>query len=296
MSSSPPIARAVAVLNFLGGHSGQAFTLTEISKSLRISSATCHNLLGALVDAGYVYRTAAKTYVIGPAVSRLAQVTLPLDVLMQVVRPEMRLLADEFDVVCSASFLEGDKIVVHERAAALSHIAWDAPGMAPQRFAPPVGNIFLAWAGDEVLARWMDSGEPPLSAQDREDVMRALEFLRANRYAVGVRIVPLDSLERALELRNRSDMTDYYIASVDPEASYNLAYISAPVFGRAETVAFGLSLLGFVRPLEGKAVLLMAKRLRAAADRIGSFIAGRSIVNPGSFVAPSQPTEISLSR
>jgi len=101
--TSPPIARVVAVLNFLGGHAGQSFTLTEIAKSLHISGATCHSLLGALSDAGYVYRTAAKCYVIGPAISRLAQTQLTLDSLMQVVREHRRSILVSMGLACGAT-------------------------------------------------------------------------------------------------------------------------------------------------------------------------------------------------
>jgi len=277
MSSSPPISRAVAVLNFLGGHEGQAFTLTEIAKSLRISSATCHTLLGALAEAGYVYRTAAKTYVIGPAVSRLARETLSLDVLMQVVRPELRLLADEFDVVCSAAFLEGDEVVVRARAAAVSHIDWNAPGLSPQRAIAPFGTIFFAGSGEDEIEQWLDGASPSLSAAEREEILGTLEFLRTNGHSYGVRNVPLDGPERALSLRNRRDLTSYSSRPIEPEASYNLAFVAAPVFGQSHRVAFAMNLLGFNHPLKGEAVTVMSARLKAACDRVGAFIAGRSI-------------------
>jgi len=288
MSSSPPIARAVAVLNFLGGHAGQAFTLTEIAKSLRISSATCHNLLGALTEAGYIYRTAAKTYVIGPALSRLAQETLPLDVLMQVVRPEMRLLADEFDVVCSAAFLRGEDVIVQARAAAVSHITWNTQNTPSQKAIAPIGNVYMAWSGEREITRWLDGAAPPLSPQERQDMLRTLEFLRAHGYTFGVRTMPIDSPERALALRNRRDLTSYAAPALNPADSYNLAFIAAPVFGRPDEVAFSLNLLGFNHALKGKTVGAMGDKLRASCERIGDFIAGRSVLDPAAMSAPLQ--------
>lgn len=278
MSSSPPIARVVAVLNFLGGHAGQAFTLTEIAKSLRISGATCHSLLGALTEAGYVYRTAAKSYVIGPAISRIAQPQLSLQMLMQVVRPEMRLLADEFDVVCSASFLEGEDVIVHERAASVSNIAWNAGGQSAYKAIAPLGNVFMAWSGKDAIERWLDSAAPPLDAQGREAALRTLEFLRGNGFTFGVRLAPLDSPERALALQNRQDMTDYLVQDLKPGASYNLAFIAAPIFGRGDNVTCSLNLLGFSHPAKGKDIFEMSKRLRAACDRISAFITGRELI------------------
>ncbi|QZP09058.1 helix-turn-helix domain-containing protein [Caenibius sp. WL] len=276
---SPPIARAVAVLNFLGGHTGQAFTLTEISKALRISSATCHNLLGALTESGYVYRTAAKTYVLGPAVCRLAEGALAPELLMQVVRPEMRQLADEFDVVCSVFFLDGEKVIVRERAVALSHVAWSAPGKPVLSLTAPLGNLFLAWDEAQV-DDWLNGANPALGAEARVVLRKSLEFVRQHRYAFGVRKVPLDGSERALELQAQVGKTDYALTEIDPAADYNLAYVAAPVFRQPDQVAFGLSLVGFDKPLKGAAVAAMGAKLRTVCDRLGDFLAGRAFPMP----------------
>lgn len=282
MSTSPPIARAVAVLNFLGGHPGQSFTLTEIAKSLRISSATCHTLLGALVEAGYVYRTAAKSYVLGPALSQLAQTTLSSDVLMQVVRPEMRLIADEFDAVCSVATLRGEDVIVLGRAAAVSHIAWNTPEIPQQKAVAPFGNLFVAWAGPERIAAWLDRPEPPLPPAERAKIERTLTFLRANGFTFGERSDPLDGSDKALALRNQRDKTRYGTSTLDPTATYNLAFVAAPVFASpviaaTRTVALTLNLLGFEHPVEGRELAIMGERLRTAADRISRFIAGRPL-------------------
>lgn len=277
MPSSPPIARAVAVLNFLGGHAGQSFTLTEIAKSLRISGATCHTLLGALGEAGYVYRTAAKSYLLGPAISRLSPPQLTMQALMQVVRPEMRLLADEFDLVCSLASLEGEDVIVHERAASVSHIAWNAAVPARQKATAPSGSVFHAWCPGDVIDRWLDAAQPPLDTQRREAALRTIGFLRANGFTFGVRLAPLDSPEQALALQNQRDMTDYLVPDLKTSATYNTAFISAPIFGPDTQAAFSLNLLGFSHPLKGKDIQALSDRLRAACDRIGEFIAGREI-------------------
>lgn len=279
MSPSPPITRVVSVLNFLGGHAHQAFTLTEIAKSLRISGATCFNLLGALVETGYVYRTAAKTYVIGPAISRLARESLALEGLMQVVRPEMRLLADKFDVVCSAAFLHGQDVIVKERAAAVSHISWNVPEPPPQRTVAPLGTVFFAGSSNAAYEQWLDAAPSPLSPEERRDMLETLEFLRTHGYTFGVRNVPIDSPEHALALRRRQDMTSYRSPALDPNSDYNLAFLSAPVFGHDGAVACIINLLGFNQSLQGEAIAIMGERLRSACDRISSFIAGRPILD-----------------
>lgn len=274
---TPSVARAVAVLNFLAGHAEQAFTLTEIAKSLRMSSATCHNLLASLVEAGYVYRTEAKTYVLGPALARVAQASAAPALVMQVARPEMRLLADEFDVVCSAYRLLNDEVLIYERAAAMSHINWNNDYFLALPAVPPIGGMFYAWREEADIAAWMDSADPPLDVERQSALLNSLELLRQRQFTVGVRTLPLRDPKTARELQNQQAFTNHDIPEIKPQAEYQLAYIAAPVFSRAGTVAFGLSLAGFIAPVEGEAVEMMAARLRSACDRIGEFIAGRKL-------------------
>ena len=65
--SSPGVHRVVAILNFFADHPGQAFTLTDLVRALKLSRATCHALLVGLVECGYLYRASDKSYILGPA-------------------------------------------------------------------------------------------------------------------------------------------------------------------------------------------------------------------------------------
>ena len=278
--TSPPVARVVGVLNFLAGHAEQAFTLTEISKSLKISSATCHNLLGALTQAGYVFRTAGKAYVLGPAFANVAQAALAPELVMNVARPEMRLLADEFDVVCSAFSLKNNDIVILERAAAVSHISWNVPDVpASVPAVPPLGGLFFAWAKASPEA-WLNSADPPLDVDARNRLLQSLNFMRARGYGFGIRRVPVPDVDRALELKFQQALTDYALSELEPGQSYQLAYVAAPIFSKPGAIAFGLGLSGFIKPVKGDFVETIGERLRASCDRIGKFIAGREFRGP----------------
>ena len=92
---SPAVGRIVSILNFFVEHPQQAFTLTQIVKSLRLSRATCHALLVGLVEAGYLYRRPDKSYVLGPALISLAVNAQQHFSPLAVARQEMRMLADE---------------------------------------------------------------------------------------------------------------------------------------------------------------------------------------------------------
>src|SRR4029079_18979832 len=65
--SSPATLRTLAVLNLVVQHPTKAFSFTDVVTARRLSRATCHSILVTLAEAGYLYRRANKSYVIGPA-------------------------------------------------------------------------------------------------------------------------------------------------------------------------------------------------------------------------------------
>ncbi len=121
-ASSPAVKRVIAVLSFFAEHPGQAFKLSQIIKSLGINPSTGHTILAELVEGGFLYRNTDKSYVLGPAALRLAGSAEDNLSLSDVVRKEMRALADEIGVIGTALSLQGDKLVVRERAASLMHL------------------------------------------------------------------------------------------------------------------------------------------------------------------------------
>src|SRR5579864_180619 len=126
--NSPAVHRIVSVLDFFAEHPNQPFTLTQIVKSLRLSRATCHALLASLVEVGYLYRTPDKSFVIGPGLIALGDKTRQHFGPLTVARQELRILADELDLVAAVLVRAGDEVVLRERAASLSHIGWTTVG------------------------------------------------------------------------------------------------------------------------------------------------------------------------
>lgn len=125
--SSPCVRRLAAILNFIADHPGQAFGMTDLVRALKLSRSTCHALLTGLVDVGYLYRTGDKTYVLGPALAAVGRTAADHFSLLQVAEPEMRSIADDFDVVCGAYFLEGDIMHLRARTTSASHVGYPVP-------------------------------------------------------------------------------------------------------------------------------------------------------------------------
>jgi DNA-binding IclR family transcriptional regulator len=277
---SPAVGRIISVLNFFAEHPQQAFTLTQIVKSLRLSRATCHALLVGLVEGGYLYRNPDKSYVLGPALLALArnaqQHFSPLDV----ARQEMRALADELDVVSAALFQDRDEIVTRERAASLSHLGWAPP--PGQRYPMyPWGNVFIAALPRAEVEAWMDKANPPPSEEERRDAHRQIEFFGENGYLVGVFRDDNDRQSTSVGEDASRRQGGRFLAELDPTRTYYLQFLTAPVMSDQGKVAFALALYGFRRAYTGAEVAIVGERLCDACARITGFITGKK--------APAQP-------
>lgn len=267
---SPAVGRVAAVLNFLAEHPEDAFTLSEIARSLRLSSATCHNLLTALVDVGYVYRTAAKTYLLGPGIARLGVIAMNNTSILLVARPEMRLLADEFDVVCSASFIEGEELIVRARAASVSHLGWKPTAQQRKLYRPPVGLALIAWADEPGREAWLGRADPPVDRVEQARLNQGMEFVREHGFTFGDRPGPWAGPH---QVQSDLEVTDYVATELSSARAYQLGFVAAPVFSAPGVPALVISLAGFAEPVTGEALKQIGARLRMSADRLGDFLA-----------------------
>lgn len=276
--SSPGVRRIVAILNFFAEHPGQAFTLTDLVRALKLSRATCHALLTGLVESGYLFRASDKSYVLGPTLAAIGRIANEHFSPLQVAQPEMRTLADEFDAICSAIFLERDEVVVRARAAAMSQLGWSIPQGARMKLRPPFGAVYFAWDPPAVAERWVDELSPPPTAQQRAALMEEMGHARIRGYSFGVRNLDVAAERVAPEQLFSGQPSDFPVlpvVKIEPAEVYRLAFIVAPVFDAQRRVAFVLGLMGFTAQVRGEQIERMGKRLREACDRITGFTSGR---------------------
>jgi DNA-binding IclR family transcriptional regulator len=276
--SSPGVGRIVAILNFFAEHPGQAFTLTDLVRALKLSRATCHALLTGLVESGYLFRASDKSYVLGPTLAAIGRIANEHFSPLQVAQPEMRALADEFDSICSAIFLERDEVVVRARASAMSQLGWSIPQGARMKLRPPFGAVYFAWDLPEVAERWVDELSPPPTAQQRAALMEEMGHARTRGYSFGVRNLNVAAERVAPEQLFSGQPSEFPVVPVvkiEPQEVYRLAFIVAPVFDAQRRVAFVLGLMGFTSEVRGEQIERMGKRLREACDRITGFTSGR---------------------
>lgn len=270
--SSPGVARVAAILNFIADHPGQAFALTDLVRALKLSRATCHALLTGLVDEGYLYRTTDKTYVLGPTLASIGRTAAEHFSPLQVAQPEMRSLADEFDVVCGAYFLEGETIHLRERAASLSHVGYPVPlgTRMPLRWIQAIS--FFARSPREAES-WLARTTPPLSADQLEQFRAGIDYVREHGFAAHVRR-PGFEMGQAIDVSENPPVVPQFV--LEDDSRYPLIAIIAPIYDSRNRVTISLVMGGFQGGTSGAAIKQAGHRLAEACERISGFLSGRS--------------------
>ena len=276
--SSPGVMRVAAILNFIADHPGQAFALTDLVRALKLSRATCHALLTGLVEVGYLYRTSDKTYVLGPALTAIGRSAADHFSPLQVAKPEMRSIADTYDVVCAAYFLEGDVMHLRDRAASASHVAYPVPLGTRMKLRSAQAVVYYAWSQNDAEA-WLARAEPPPVPEKRDLMFQAMAFAREHGFAALVRNPGVVFGEASQDLLANSESDELPVvplASLDPAGVYPVAALMAPVFDERGKVSFALVMAGFHSAMSGEQTLAAGASLREACTRISGFVAGRA--------------------
>jgi DNA-binding IclR family transcriptional regulator len=285
--SSPGVRRVAAILNFMADHPGQSFVLMDLVRALKLSRATCHALLTGLVEVGYLYRTSDKSYVLGPALAAIGRTAAAYLSPLQVAQPEMRQLADEHDLICTAYFVEGKTAVVRERAASASHVGYLGPLGARLKLRPQTAAAFYAWLPESDATAWLDSQQPPLSVDQRQEMVAGMAFAREHGFIPILRLAKgTASLTDAIFGMENTETAVAITSELHLDETYPLASLVAPVFDDHGRVAFAIGLAGFEPALEGRAIMRVAKQLTAAC---ASPARSRASARPSSPTRLSQP-------
>ena len=275
--SSPGVWRVAAILNFIADHPGQAFALTDLVRALKHSRATCHALLTGLVEVGYLYRTGDKTYVLGPALAAIGRAASEHVSPLQVAKPEMRELADAYDVVCGVYSLEGDEMLLRDRAASASHVAYPVPIGTRMKLRSAQAVVYYAWSPGEAEA-WLERATPKPAPDKIELMFRNMAFAREHGFVVHVRnpgvVSSGASTANYLQGAETDEIPVVPLPEVERSGIYPVAALMAPVFDAKGKVSFALVLAGFQAPMTGAQALDAGTRLRAACERISEFVAG----------------------
>jgi DNA-binding IclR family transcriptional regulator len=279
-------SRALQVIDLMAVHSGQAMSMTEISRALKINPASTLAVMASLTESGYAVRHPAhKTYTLGPALVAVGHSAMIQNPSLGAAREELRFLAKEMHAQCAASVLMGNVMVAvvtegrAQRAGTWTRVGERVP------FSAPYGAPFAAFGSEELRRAWMErKSGTPTSAARVAGLHDALAEVRERGYAVWRESETREALARALwslsdspldkGLRLRVDrlldeLSDGFVAmNVTPKEVRDIAIVSVPVFSPMGSVSMVLTAFGFAKLLTGDAVSEVGARLRACAETI----------------------------
>jgi DNA-binding IclR family transcriptional regulator len=279
---SPQTDRVVTLLNILATTPGAGLSIAEIARRLGINKATCYPMLAALQDAGWIVRhPARRTFHLGPALVPLGQAAAGSLPTAELVHAALVDLSVDLGLVCAAIASADEHVVVIDQSWPPSHAM---PALRPgQRlpFRPPWGSVFVAWAGDEAIERWLARG-----GRGRGDPARWRSVLAGIRHLGGVVEVDealadrvrdrtgeldagasRDELQVAVErlVEELSLQADPVLGALDDDRTYPVSSIIAPVAGPEGEVALALAVMAFPAPRPGREIRQVLARVQEAA-------------------------------
>jgi DNA-binding IclR family transcriptional regulator len=261
----------VDTLNFLAGHPGEDYTLSDLASRLGINVASMHAVLGVLAEAGYVSRhPRLRTYTLGPAVVALGTAALERHRAIDLARDAARDVARQTGLEVAVTAQAGDEIVFVARSG--RHSPRGIPVHVGQRvpLRPPIGSVFVAWGPAE---GWLAQADDPGA------LSLALEAVRRRGYAVALQPDPRRALAHALDelaarpadrgladdvvrLVNGLNGRTYQLVDLRPGEDYAVSMIAAPIFGPSGEVVLALTLNGFDELVPAAEVVALGERLR----------------------------------
>lgn len=284
-------ARSIDVLNFLASRPREAFTLSDLSRQVGISTASGHAVLQAMTAAGFLARDPVKKrYSLGPTLIAIGHAALESHPEIDRARDEVRHLADSLQLECLAQMVCDDEILILARAGRPRRFEF-LPRVAQRLpLIPPIGTALCAWADESSRQRWMDRlGTVPELEMRR--ITRAIDGIRERGYDVGLETPTRKKIEDLLARHAHEGdpaqwkplLTELFTAlaheenqvvgAIDPEQEYAVNYVMAPVVNTRGESQVCLTVLGFHTPLKGQEIQRIGEIVVEAAALAG--LAGR---------------------
>jgi DNA-binding IclR family transcriptional regulator len=267
-------ARGFEIVDLLAASPERRFTLSEIARAAGINVASCHAVLGVMVERGYLAREpATRSYSLGQMLYAAGQAALLRQPLLDRARNAGEAIVAEVDIPVVISGVIGDDIVGLVSIPD-SHGGTTGLRVAERRpLIPPIGTPFIAWAGEEAVAAWLAKASDS-DTGSKEELRRAIGTIRSRGFEVLLR-----SGEHTLASALNAFAADPVLArgqvhrlgpdmslpeSIEPDGRYEVLMIAAPIFDRHGACAYNLCLGPFAGLLTGAQVLAHADRLLRA--------------------------------
>jgi DNA-binding IclR family transcriptional regulator len=291
VSSALSANRALATLDWVVSHTGESFTLSELSRAIGVNVPSLMSVLKSLTDAGYLIRHPEdKSFEPGPALLAVGLVTSAQHRSFERLGEELKQLSDTVEIECFATVAVGDQTVVVAEAGRPSSYSPAIRVGFRHPFMAPIGHAHIAWDSPAEIEDWIKRAEYGDYKLDRDEINEELAITRAQGFAVvrykNVDFRPSTALETLAERprdRKRHDAVKAAVANfssnlkfVQPKAGrqYESLNISAPVFSPQGKVLMSAVINGVPR-VDGRDVLAHAERLLQMTRLLTKFGGGQ---------------------
>ena len=183
--ASAPAERVARVVELFVVNPGRRFNLSQIVEELHLSISTVHSILTTLVGRRWLVRRASdKTYALGPRLAAAGRASRAATVGLRDIETAVDRIGVELGVVCSASIVDGDEIVILAQSSPPG--AADPAVRVGQRvpFGAPFGVSFVAWSGADQIDTWLNHSPLGVSATERALYRRVFDGIRERGYGV----------------------------------------------------------------------------------------------------------------
>jgi DNA-binding IclR family transcriptional regulator len=281
------------VLNFLGAHPTESFTLAEIARQLGLSNGSAHRVLITMAESRFLSRNEKhKTYSLGIALVALGRAALEKHRGIEIARKEIAQLALELNAQCSVTAIaDGELLLVAKEGAPQSHAGLHQVGERTPLILPiAIGH--LAWSSDQAIESYLAETAPSLSKALRKHTFAAISAIRRRGYAMAANGPAMRGLRQSMTSPNGYVRNDAYwtalrhaigsmsenelqLLSVPSKPPTGLRYIAAPVFSPDGSVSLELVTTGLPSNMSAKDIERYAERLCAAAAVVTGEVHGR---------------------
>jgi len=291
--TSNPTTRVLDILNFLGAHPTETFTLAEIARNVGLSNGSAHRILTTMADARFLSRNERhKTYSLGIAMIALGNAAVEKHRGIEIARREMANLTSELNALCTITAIaDGELLMLAREGTPQSHKGLNQIGER-QPMVPPVGLCHMAWSGEKAIAAYIDKASAYMSEAMREHLLSAFPLIRQRGFSISaygstmrklrqIMILPIGQIRddaywaSVLEVTGQLSANELQLFNINEAIFEGISYISAPIFSPEGQVVFELVLNGMPTNLSAQEIEHYIEKLHTTAAIITSETHGR---------------------
>jgi DNA-binding IclR family transcriptional regulator len=274
--------RAIEIIDFMSQAPSQAYTLSELVRHTGTNVASLHAILSVLMRRGYLVRHPAhKTYRLSPALAAIGESVAASEPILGHARAAAESLASRTGLEATVMARTGEDVICLSRAAGDPRLRTSMKIGQRITLRPPLGGTYYAWASDEdEVDAWIARGDDA----DPDLARAALAMVRDRGFLVTIRSPAQTQAWRALAARGGGSHAKaernaaralkeleralYQPKLIEPDAAYDVDFITAPLFDHTHQATYSITLNGFAGPLSGDEVRRYAGMLIEACSDV----------------------------